>query len=127
MQLDPQAPVIVIEVEMQGLAEPRVVDMAMDTGATFTMIPWGVAQALGFDPAVSERRVNLVTASTTEVAPLIIVNNMRALGVEAANVEVVCHDLPPTSRVQGLLGLSFLKHFDVDLHFRRRVLEARGP
>lgn len=127
MRLDPRVPVIVLEVELTGEAANVIVDMALDTGATYIMVPWLVAEALGYDPAVSRRRINLTTASSVEVAPLITIKNVKALGVEVGDVEAVCHDLPPGSSVQGLLGLSFLRHFDIDLHFRRMVLEARNP
>ena len=101
--------------------------MALDTGATFVMLPWAVAEALGYDPAVSRKRINVHTASSVEVVPVVTVGSIKALGVEVTGVEAACHDLPPGSGVQGLLGLSFLRHLDVDLHFKRMVLEARGP
>ncbi|MBI2913171.1 MAG: retroviral-like aspartic protease family protein [Chloroflexi bacterium] len=86
-----------------------------------------IAEALGYDPAASRRTVEVTTVSTVEVAPVITVQAVRALGFQVENVDMLCHDLPPASRVQGLLGLSFLKNFDVDLHFKRRVLELRDP
>jgi clan AA aspartic protease (TIGR02281 family) len=125
MRLDPNAPIIIVSVEIGGESGSKLVDMALDTGATYVMIPWQVAEALGHDPAVSTRRVNLTTASSVEIAPLITLRWVRALDQEFTDVDAACHDLPPGSRVQGLLGLSFLKYFDVDLHFLRGVLEAR--
>lgn len=127
MELDPQAAIIVVSVELTGNAGSRLVDMALDTGATYVMIPWDIAEAIGYDPAVSRSRVNMTTASSVEVAPLITVQKVKALGQEVEDVDVVCHDLPPGSRVQGLLGLSFLKHFNVDLHFKARILDIRDP
>jgi len=47
---------------------------------------------------------------------------MIALGHKAEGIEVACHDLPAKD---GLLGLSFLKHFDIDLHFKKGLLEIR--
>ena len=106
MRIDPTEPAIVVKVELFGEETSRIVDMVLDTGSTYVLIPWHIAEALGYDPAVSRRRVNLVTASTAEVAPLITLRAIKALGVEARGVEVVCHDLPPGSRAEGLLGLS---------------------
>lgn len=126
MRLDASAPIIVVEVELVGESATRIVDMALDTGATYTVVPWVVAEALGYAPAASGRRVNLTTASSVEVVPLISLKGTRALGVEATEVETACHDLPPGSPVEGLLGLSFLRSFDIDLHFRQGVLELRG-
>jgi predicted aspartyl protease len=100
--------------------------MALDTGSTYMMIPWVVAEVLGYDPAVSGREITRATASSVEVVPLITLKVVSALGVEATDVLAACHDLPPASRVRGLLGLSFLRNFDIDLHFRRGLLEARN-
>ena len=108
------------------MAGSTVLDMALDTGATYTLIPRGVAEELGCEPGLSLRKVSLMTASAVEAAPLVVMNRVHALGVSALDVDVVCHDLPSGSRVKGLLGLSFLKHFDMDLYFRSRTLEARG-
>lgn len=127
MELDPQAPLIVVPVELAGDQGSRVVDMALDTGATYVLIPWHLAESLGYDPAVSPRKVRLTTASAVAVAPVITLKRMRALGHEQSDVVAACHDLPTGSRVEGLLGLSFLRHLDLDLHFKRRVLAARDP
>ena len=124
--LDPGWTLIVVGVELSGESGTRVVvDMALDTGSTYMMIPWGVAEGLGHDPAASRDRIHLGTASSVEVVPLVTLKVVRALGVEATEVQAASHDLPPGSRVRGLLGLSFLKNFDIDLHFRRGILEAR--
>ncbi len=39
------------------------------------------------------------------------------------DVKVVVHDLPPTSRVDGLLGLNFLNNFNLKLMFKKGYLE----
>jgi predicted aspartyl protease len=101
--------------------------MALDTGATYTMIPWKVVESLGYEPALSEKRTSVVTTSTIEVVPLITMECIKVLGVKADNVDVACHDLPPKSRTEGLLGLSFLNRFNIDLHFKKRTLEIKDP
>jgi len=117
------APVVVLEVELHGPNGIRRVNMVLDTGATFTMIPWVVAEHLGYEPAVSKSRTTLTTASTTETVPLITLERMRVLGAEAEGVAVVIHDLPTKSRVDGLLGLSFLRRFNIGLRFKDGFLE----
>jgi len=123
MELEPEANLIVLHVEVFGKERSRIIRMALDTGSTYTIIPWNVAEILGYDPASERRRVKLTTASGTERAPLLTLRRLRALGLEVENVEIVCHDLPPESAVDGLLGLSFLKYFDINLHFKRHSLE----
>jgi hypothetical protein len=54
---------------------------------------------------------------------LITVSGVSVLGKEARDVSCVVHDLPETSRVDGLLGLSFLRDFEIRLDFRNGTLE----
>ena len=125
MKIDAKDPVIIIKVECFGGKGSRILDLIFDTGSTYTMIPWKVAESLGYDPALSRRRVSIVTASTTETVPLITIKSMVALGYKVDHVDVACHDLPSKSRVDGLLGLSFLKNFDIDLYFKKGILEIK--
>jgi len=46
MQLDPEAPVVVVPMELRGDNSTRFVDMVLDTGATGIVIPWHLAHAL---------------------------------------------------------------------------------
>jgi len=125
MKIDTRDPVVVIKVECFGEKGSRILDLIFDTGSTYTMLPWKVAESLGYDPALSLKRVSILTASTTETVPLITIKSMVALGYKLEHVDVVCHDLPPKSRVDGLLGLSFLKNFDIDLYFKKGILEIK--
>jgi len=127
LPLERDSSIVTLEVDLFGPKDAHRVNMALDTGATFVMIPWDVAERLGYDPATSATRVAITTASTIEKAPLITLERIRVLGVEAEKVEVVVHDLPPKSRVDGLLGLSFLRNFNLHLLFRDGVLELREP
>lgn len=126
MKLDPNAPLIALEVEIFRGEKSRIVRMALDTGATYLMLPWDVAEVLGYDPAASSKRISITTASGVERVPLLTLDRVKVLGKEVDRVEAICHSLPPQSAVDGLLGLSFLKHFDVDLHFLQRRLEFHG-
>lgn len=125
MYLDPDAPLIVVSVTLQGTSGLRELDMALDTGATYVMIPTDVAFELGDDLDVSVRRIDIATANSVESAPIINIERVHALDMDARDVDVVCMTLPSESYVQGLLGLSFLKRFDMDIHFTQRVLRIR--
>ncbi len=127
MRINPEDPAIILKVEIFGEIETRIIDMALDTGSTYSIIPWNIAEGLGYGPAVSRRKITLITASSVEEAPLIVVRAIKALGMEARNVDVVCHDLPLGSRVEGLLGLSFLKNFNMNLYFKQRGIELIDP
>ena len=118
-RLAPSGPIIVY-VELIGPRTSRTITMALDTGAILTMIPIETALAIGYDPARTTKRVELVTASGLEFVPRLMVRTIRSLGHTVRNVDVVCHDLPTQSPVKGLLGLNFLRHFNVHLNFLRQ-------
>ncbi|MFQ5864236.1 MAG: TIGR02281 family clan AA aspartic protease [bacterium] len=125
--IEKNSSVIVLAVDLFGKKSRYRVNLALDTGAIFTMIPWHVAEHLGYDPAATRERIAITTASTIEKAPVITLERMKVFDVEAENVKVVVHDLPPKSRIDGLLGLSFLKHFDMNLHLKRGFIEFNDP
>ncbi|MBI2887816.1 MAG: retroviral-like aspartic protease family protein [Chloroflexi bacterium] len=100
---------------------------ALDTGASYTLVPWDVAEQLGYEPALSLRRVRVATASGVETAPLLTLEAVEVAGYRIPGVDVLCHDLPPETQVSCLLGLNFLRHFDIDLHLKSGRLELRDP
>ena len=51
--IDPYAPVITLYAEIKGAIIARV-KVALDTGATYTLIPWDIAETLGYEPAYSK-------------------------------------------------------------------------
>ena len=123
---DPARHIIIVRVKLQDESGRLLyVQMALDTGASMTVIPWQAAERLGLDPARSRRRVRFMTGSGMEVAPIITVPAMELMGVCVTDVPVLCHDLPQRSLVDGLLGLSFLRHCRLAIDFPRRVLELR--
>lgn len=121
---DPKSSIIALTVTLIGIKnEKKKIEMAFDTGATYNLIPWDVAESLGYEPAFSKKKVNITTASGIEKSPLINVECISVLGKKAKNIECIIHDLPETSRVDGLLGLSFIRHFKIFLDFKKGVLE----
>lgn len=48
IHFSPDEPVIVLDVTIKGPKGKRKIPSALDTGATFTIIPWDVAEVLGF-------------------------------------------------------------------------------
>jgi len=124
INFDPQLPVIAVDItlESEGGIKRRI-RVALDTGATYTMIPWEIAEALGYKPEISKEKVTLITASGVETAPLIEIKKIKFLGEGLDNVPVVYHDLPPKSYVTGLLGSSFLRHFKITIDYPKGIFE----
>jgi aspartyl protease family protein len=86
----------------------------LDTGATFITISRAAAKSLGLSPG--DRLVRLNTASGTVEAPLALLGEVEIGGAVASDVQAVIHDVPdlPPS-IAGLLGLSFLERFRINL------------
>ncbi len=94
----------------------------LDTGATFTSINSSVAQQLGIRPQGSGT-IRLLTASGVIQAPVVILDQVEIGGAVARLVPAVIHDLPgmPQTTI-GLLGMSFLERFRVNLDISSGIL-----
>lgn len=127
MKLDPHAGLITLEVEVFRRPKSRIVRIALDTGATYVMVPFHVLEALGYAHRKACKKLSITTASGIKTAPLVNLDKLKAMGKTVAAVPAICHDLPRQSPVDGLLGLSFLKWSNVDRHSRARTLRLSGP
>ena len=63
------------------------------------------------------------SGSGIEFAPRATVRSATAIGQKVTNLDVLCHDLPPESGVDGLLGLNFLRHFRLTIRFRKGIID----
>jgi predicted aspartyl protease len=96
--------------------------LALDTGATETLVNWDIAVLLGYDPSASPTRRQITTGSGVELAPEISIDRIEALGMERLRFPILCHTLPPSAGVDGLLGLDFLRGQRVALDFRTGII-----
>ncbi len=101
------------------------IEMMLDTGATLVSIPTSIARDLGYDIDQPTATLPIITASGAVHAPVIMLNSVEVLGAVATDVRAACMDMPVGIGFDGLLGLSFLRNFDVDLHFRSGEIRFR--
>ena len=94
--------IIIVYSLITGPKDIKTLKMALDTGASYTMIPIRKAIEIGYNPAATSERIGIFTASGTEYVPKITIASIKCLGKEVNNMEVVCHDLPPQAPVDGL-------------------------
>jgi clan AA aspartic protease (TIGR02281 family) len=87
----------------------------VDTGASYTSISTGLARELGISVGDGSPTVTVVTASGTIRVPVASVESINLGNLEARDVQVLVFDLPSGSRVDGLLGYTFLSRFHVQL------------
>lgn len=109
---------LVVKMRVYGPArtQPLRLRAAVDTGAGTTMIPVEAARSLGY-PLGEADSIRIVTASGVISAPKIVLGRVDVGPASAREVEAICHDLPKESMLDALVGLSFLKSFDVRLDF----------
>jgi predicted aspartyl protease len=119
---DPSQGLIIVPVRLFGPAGDMIVRLALDTGATSTLINSEIMVLLGYDPATSRHRIHVTTGSGVELCPRVIVQRLEALGKSVNDFPVLSHTLPPTSQVDGLLGLDFFRGFQISIDFRNGTI-----
>jgi predicted aspartyl protease len=95
--------------------------MAIDTGATYTIIPIETAIAVGYNPAGSRTYIEITTANGVVISPIINFKSICCLVFYLNNIKVLCHDIPSQSPVKGLLGLNFLVYFEPFRKFLKEI------
>lgn len=111
----PDGSVIVLDADISNKITVHA-HLVLDTGATFVVLPRRIIRALEIqiDP---DSLIMMSTASTVESTLLVILPKVQVLGKTVYNVHCLMKDLPPESGVDGLLGLSFLRHFKLSVDF----------
>ncbi len=121
---NPHDTVIDVEVLLGGATRTVRSVMALDLGASISLIPWHFAVRLGYNPAVMQRRVKVTTPSGWEEVPLIRLKSIRALAKLATDITVGVHNLPDEADIDGLLGLNFFQRFEkLCLDFKKGEIE----
>lgn len=115
LKFNPHASVILVDVKLSARFS-IIGRLVLDTGASYVVLPWKLADAIGvrIDP---KKFTHTTTATAVETVPEITIPQMTVLGKTIRNVEAIVKNLPPSAPVDGLLGLSFLKHFKLQIDF----------
>jgi predicted aspartyl protease len=115
---DPEDGLIVVQTELIGPSGSAILRLALDTGATTTLVNVGMLVALGCDPATAPEHVQITTGSGVELAPVVSLGQVSALGRTRSDFVVLGHTLPASSGIDGLLGLDFFRDRVLTLDFR---------
>ena len=118
-----QRGLIVVDAQLEGPNGTTILRLALDTGATRSLVNVAMLVAAGYDPALAPQRIQVTTGSGVEFAPQVLVKRLKALGQERADFPVLAHTLPPSAGVDGLLGLDFLRTRTLVVDFRRGELQ----
>lgn len=128
IRFNPDDRVITIDllVEFSDENSNLLIPAVLDTGASFTIISSDILVSLGYDPANPLcKRHRIITGSGVEFAPTVKVKSLTAIGHKVSNIDVLCHDMPPSSGIEGLIGLNFLRYFDLIIKFPKGIIELK--
>jgi predicted aspartyl protease len=115
---DPYQGLIIVRAELWGASGKGILSLALDTGATSTLVNQSRLMQLGYDPSAVPDRLQITTGSGIEFVPQIAISKISALGQERTNFPVLVHTLPPSASVDGLLGLDFFRGQNLVIDFR---------
>lgn len=90
---DPHQGLIIIQAELEGPSGNAILRLALDTGATGTLVNTGMLVSIGYDPALSPDRVQVTKGSGVEFVPRIKLDKITALGQDRTDFAVLCHSL----------------------------------
>ena len=125
LSFKPPQGLIVVRAELTGPSGKAILRLALDTGATSTLLNVGMLVAVGYDPALSRRRVEVTTGSGIEFAPRILASILRALGQSRLRFPILAHTLPPSATVDGVLGLDFFPGCRLTVDFAQGTVDVR--
>ena len=74
---DPRQGLVVLSAELFGPSGSGVLRLALDTGATATLVNAGHLLAVGYDPVLSSDRVRVTTGSGVEYVPRVEVSRIQ--------------------------------------------------
>ena len=89
--------------------------VALDTGARLSVITPELARALGFEPEELKPTTGIVGATGPASGAALSVASVSVMGAEVRDLRVVCYALHPRLGLDGVLGMDFLKHFDIEI------------
>lgn len=116
------ASAIVLDGLISGPKGEHIFQFLLDTGASMTMVPRKVFEKTGCLGNVIQRSVPIHTASGSISVDIIRVECIEVLGQTVNDLEIIVYDIFPGARVEGLLGLNFLKNFKTTIDFPRGKL-----
>ncbi len=120
---DPEGDLIIVHARLWGAqGQERDLRLVVDTGAGPTIIAPELLDELGY----SARQHGEQVASTRSIAGreqgyMLRVKQLECLGMVEQEFRVYAQDLPTGWDIDGLLGLSFLRH----LNYEVRSIEGR--
>ena len=94
----------------------------IDTGASYTLIPYEALEKIEKDYKIPRERVKLATANGYIFAPIKKVEWFHSLGKSFENFPVAIYNLPAGMFVKGILGMDFLTNAKVTIDIAKEQI-----
>jgi len=120
---DKKTGLILVPVTIKGSIKIVEAVFAVDTGASTSLVNFDVLQNAGYSKKDAIETTTITTGSRIEHVHIFKVGSIKALDLIRRNFEVISHDLPITTFIDGLLGLNFFKHKDLFISFKNGEIE----
>ena len=113
---------IVFFVQIKGPRGTREFRAVLDTGCTDCIIPRQDARALGYNAyyeAFSKTGEGTLGISATDIYETdeIVLEEMAVGDLVAKDVKAMTHEMPRFAGIEGVVGVSFLRHFNTCINF----------
>src|SRR4051812_39647959 len=99
LSFNAQHGLIIVRVRLWGPTGDTYAQLALDTGATRTMLDPTLLVSIGYDPVASPNRSQMTTGSGVEYVSRLTADKLEALGQERTHFEIIAHTLPPSASV----------------------------
>jgi len=100
----------------------RTVWLALDTGASLTVIRESALSAIGYSFKAARDLATFGDASQTHIVPKVTLKSLSLADARVENIEALCYTLPEEYGIDGLIGLNFLRQFNIGLDFGQGIL-----
>ena len=122
---DPARGLIVVRAELHGPSAEIGLNLALDTGASQTMVNVLPLTLAGYLLEAATEHVEVTTGSGVAYAPRLPVSCFSALGHKKTEFSMLAHTLPPSAGIDGLLGLDFMQDRVLRVDFRRSLVSLQ--
>lgn len=123
-RFNPRDDIIAVEALLVGPAMSYRVILALDTGASQTVITPNALTILGFDLSQPKRQITVTTANGDVDVDVFQLDSIGSLGIQACPIDVLAMDLP-NADYEGLLGKDFCHNRVLTIDFRNGTIELQ--
>lgn len=111
---------LVTRAAVSGPEGTKVINLLVDTGSTYTILPVEVLESVGLSPTQSTEHERIATGSGYIMAAKVKVERLHTLGRQFRRVITIAHTLPFGGTIDGLLGMDLL------CRMKAKILAAKG-